>query len=434
MKQKRPTIAYLIAEAQLCGGVAVVCQHANRLARRGFDTCIVSTAGEEKIDWFPNQAVPVYPLTRIPSGIDIGVATWWETTHELYRMDIPRKFYFVQSDETRFYGEERYERIFVRDSYRFDFEFMTEARWIQKWLKDNFGKDAHHVPNGIDMDIFHRAEPLEPKGGKPRVLIEGPADMASKGVAEAFQATRGLDCEVWYVNYRGEPDPSWKPDRHFYAVPMTEMKRIYSSCDILLKMSTVEGCSSPPLEMMACEGVCVIARVTGMDEVIVDGENALVVEQGDIERARMAINQLIDNRALRDKLIARGMESVKILSWEKSIDILENVFLSARAPTPVERHESQQMQLREKEATLIEAYRSFKKSHKEQVKEIAVLKGDIAYLNREVAHLAHTINLKNDELNSIYYSKQWKIASAIKEARHSIKALLKLPFRILRHY
>jgi len=37
---------------------------------------------------------------------------------------------------------------------------------------------------------------------------------------------------------------------------------------------------------------------------------------------------------------------------------------------------------------------------------------------------------KNDELDSIYYSRQWKIASVIKEARHSIVAFLLLPEKI----
>jgi len=424
MKKSKPKIAYLIAEAQLCGGIAVVCQHVNRLARRGFDTCIVSTAGAERIDWFSGQLVPVYPLSLIPSGIDIGVATWWETTHELYRMNIPRKFYFVQSDETRFYGEERYERIFARDSCRFDFEFMTEARWIQKWLRDNFGKEAHYVPNGIDSELFYPAEPLEPKGEKPRILIEGPADMPSKGVAEAFEAVRGLGCEVWYVNYRGEPDPGWKPDRYFYAVPMPEMRRIYSSCDILLKMSTVEGSSSPPLEMMACGGGCVIAKVTGVDEAIVDGENALVVERADIEGAGRAVKRLIGDRGLREKLIAGGMETVKNLNWDRSIDILEDIFLSPPAPAPVNRRASPR-QLLDKETALIEAYHIFKKLDKEHAEKIASLRG-------EIVSLTHTINFKNDELNSIYHSKHWKIASAIKEARHSRKALVKLPFRIIR--
>lgn len=432
MGKKRPRIAYIIADAQLCGGVAVVCQHVNRLARRGFDTCIVSTAGADRIDWFPGQTVPVYPLARIPSGIDIGVATWWETTHDLYRLDIPRKFYFVQSDETRFYDENRYERVFARDSYRFDFEFMTEARWIQRWLKDNFGKDAHYVPNGIDPDIFHKAEPLELKGDKPRVLIEGPADMPSKGVAEAFQAVKGLGCEVWYVNYRGGPDPSWKPDRYFFAVSMSEMKRVYSSCDILLKLSTVEGASGPPLEMMSCGGVCVVSRVTGMDEAIVDGENALIVEPGDVEGARRAVTRLIDDRAFRARLVAGGLESVKNLAWEKSIDVLEKIFLSAPAPSRDDHKSSLPNLLREKESALIDAYHCVKKADKVLKGHITFLNDDVASLRQEIGDLTREINHKNDELNSIYYSKQWKIASAIKDARHSLPALLALPFKILR--
>lgn len=471
MGQKRPRIAYIIADAQLCGGVAVVCQHANRLACRGFNTCIVSTAGADRIDWFPGQSVPVYPLARIPSGIDVGVATWWETTHALYHLDIPRKFYFIQSDETRFYDEGRYERIFARDSYRFDFECMTEARWIQKWLRDKFGKDAHYVPNGIDLDIFHEAEPIEPKGDKPRVLIEGPADMPSKGVAEAFQATRGLDCEVWYVNYRGEPDPSWKPDRYFFAVPMAEMRRVYSSCDILLKLSTVEGASGPPLEMMACGGTCVVAKVTGVEEAILPGENALVVEPGDIEGARKAVQRLMEDGALRSSLVEQGAKTAKKLDWERSIDVLEKIFLSpargdARASKALveERKHERGEAFIQAYTHLVKMERLLRESEQGRQKDVGFLRqeierrdsllkheinqrdAEIGFLRNEIASrdkeiktlrndvgsLRHSIDLKNHELNSIYYSKQWKIASAVKEARHSAGALIKLPFRIIR--
>lgn len=416
MNRKKPSIAYLIAEAQICGGVAVVCQHANRLARRGFGVCIVSTAGDEKIDWFPGLAVPVYPISRIPGEIDIGVATWWETTHALYMLPIPRKFYFVQSDETRFYSEDRYERIFARESYRFNFEFMTEARWLQKWLRDDFGKEAHYVPNGVDTELFHPAEPLEPRGSRPRVLIEGPADMASKGVAEAFSAVRGLDCDVWYVNYRGEPDPSWKPDRYFYRVPMIQMKRIYSSCDILLKLSCVEGSFGPPLEMMACGGACVVARVTGLEEAIAPGENALVVEAGDIGGARRVVKQLLEDDSLRRKLIRGGRATVARLDWEKTIDALEAIFVSlpSRAATTPPSSVG-------RELPLLEAYRQLKQ------KDALLREG-----NEEIQSLRHEINLRNDELNAIRHSKHWQLAMAFKEARHSFAALLKLPVRIIK--
>jgi len=399
-----PRIAYLIADPQLCGGVAVVCQHANRLARRGFDVCIVSTAGADRIDWFPDLRVPVVPLSRLPRGIDAGVATWWETAWELRRLEIPRKCYFVQSDETRFYDSGRCERILARESYRLGYEFLTEARWIQEWLKAEFGQEARLVPNGIDLEIFREADPIVPRGGRPRILIEGPADMPSKGIADAFAAARGLGAEIWYVNYRGEPDPSWRPDRCFSRVPMEGMRRIYSSCDILLKMSRVEGVSGPPLEMMACGGTCVVARATGTDEAIRDGRNALVVEPGDVAGASRALRRLIADPALRRALAAAGQETVRRMDWERSIALLEEFFLAAPAPPPRGGGAAAGL-LAEREAAMA---------------EICV---------RLKAHRAEIDTLRH-ELNALRLSKGWRIASALLEARRSPAALLRLPARV----
>ena len=44
------------------------------------------------------------------------------------------------------------------------------------------------------------------------------------------------------------------------------MYEIYNQCDVLLKMSKVEGVFGPPLEMMACGGTCVVGNVSGYDE------------------------------------------------------------------------------------------------------------------------------------------------------------------------
>lgn len=399
MNGKKPRVAYLIASPQISGGVAVVCQHANRLARRGLDACIVSTAGADRIDWFPGLCVPVVPLSRVPRDIDIGVATWWETAWALSRMEIPRKCYFVQSDETRFYGPDRCERILARETYRLDYEFFTEARWIRDWLKREFGQEARYVPNGLDTDIFREAEPLAPRGGRPRILIEGPADMPSKGIADSFAASRGLGAEVWYVNHSGVPDPAWRLDRYFFRVPMEHMRRIYSSCDILLKMSTVEGASGPPIEMMACGGTAVVARVTGMEEAIREGENALVVEPGDVPGASRALARLLADPVLRMRLSAAGRETARRMDWERSIDLLEEIFLSP--PVPLRRGPDVAARLlRDREAALAEA--------------CACLGG------------------RADEMRSLLLSKQWRIASAVMEARRSPAGCLKLPARIMR--
>lgn len=328
----RPRVAYLIPGVGISGGTAVICQHANRLKERGFDVLLLDVLESERpITWFPDLQVEVVPFSQRPANIDIAVATGWQTVDYLERMNVARPMYFVQSDETRFFDDPGL-KAHIRATYMRPFEYLTEARWIKRWLADEFGHSATYVPNGLDPEIIHPAEPLAPRGNRLRILLEGPIDIPFKGMADAFAAVKGLDCEVWCVSSHGVPRPHWRCDRFFHAMPMQDMKHIYSSCDVLLKMSRVEGFFGPPLEMMACGGVSVVAKVTGYDEYIVDGSNALVVEPGDIPGARAALQRLLSDRALRAKLIEAGRVTAEAWRWEPTIDRLEEL-LMARRPT-----------------------------------------------------------------------------------------------------
>jgi len=106
----------------------------------------------------------------------------------------------------------------------------------------------------------------------------------------------------------------------------TEMKKIYSSCDILLKLSRVEGFFGPPMEMMACGGAVVVGRVTGYDEYITDGFNALVVDPLDVQAASDAVKRLIEDKALYSKLVANGKSTAVKWTWESSVDLLEECY------------------------------------------------------------------------------------------------------------
>lgn len=322
----RPRVAYLIPGKGLSGGTAVICQHANRLRARGLDVLLIDISDDDRrLDWFPGQQAPVLPFSQAPQDLDIAIATGWQTVPFLERLPARRKAYFVQSDESRFTEDPRL-KARILGTYLKPFEYMTEARWIQRWLKDVFGHEALYVPNGLDPAIIQAAEPLEPRGSRLRVLLEGPIAIPFKGMADAFEAVKELDCEVWCVSSHGRPAPGWRCDRFFEAVPMAEMKRIYSSCDVLLKMSRVEGFFGPPLEIMACGGSAVVAKVTGYDEYIVDGHNALVVEPGDVAGARAAIQRLIDDPALRARLVDEGAKTAWQWRWDPTVDTLEQHF------------------------------------------------------------------------------------------------------------
>jgi len=324
--EMKPKIGYVIPGTGISGGIAVVCEHANRLLLRGYDVTLISEDNRDSIDWYPNLLAEVIPVKKMGTNYDILIATGWLTAYSVTQLPAKRRMYFVQSDESRFYAKSdpAYQRALK--TYEMDFEFLTEAKWIRQWLRQSFEKDAVYIPNGLNERIIHKAEPIIPKADKVRVLLEGPIDIPFKGMADAFQAVKDLDCEVWCVSSAGKPKPEWKCDQFFYKVPIDKMKHIYSSCDILLKMSRVEGFFGPPLEMMACGGTVVVGKVTGYDEYIVDGYNALVVEMGDINGARIAVKRLIEDADLRRQLIQNGAKTADQWKWDSTIDTLERVY------------------------------------------------------------------------------------------------------------
>lgn len=325
-------IGYIIPGTAISGGVAVVCEHVNRLLLRGHNVSIIAQNNSDRIPWFPNQLAPVYPLGQIKGdAYDIIVATSWGTAYAANLLNADRKIYFVQSDESRFYKPNGLKSKWANKTYRMDFEFITMAKWLRDWIKSEFGHDAIYVPNGINEQIIFQDTALAPKGEKIRVLLEGPIDIPFKGMKEAFLAVEGLDCEVWCVSTLGRPKPEWKCDKFFEKVPFGKIRHIYSSCDILLKMSRVESFAYPPLEMMACGGTAVVGKVTGIDEYIVDGYNALVVGQGDIEGAHLALKTLIEDERLRNELINNGKKTAEKFRWDASIDILERLFINDSA-------------------------------------------------------------------------------------------------------
>lgn len=325
-----PKLAYVVPNVNICGGIAVILEHTNRLVRRGYDVIMISMQETStKADWFPNNLVSIYSLSSAPENIDILVATEWGTTYIVDKIKANKKFYFIQSDESKFYeGENEELKEKALNTYNFKFEFITMARWIQKWLKENFNRESIYVPNALNPATIFPSPPLEPKNpNKIRILLEGPIDFKFKGMADAFKVIEGLDCEVWCISYFGRPKDHWKCDRFFEKVPMDQMKYIYSSCDILLKMSRVESFGYPPLEMMACGGCVVVGETSGYDEYAIDGYNAFIVKQGDIEGARSAIKKLINDSDLRARMAKNGLETAKKWNnWEKSIDILEKIY------------------------------------------------------------------------------------------------------------
>jgi hypothetical protein len=76
--------------------------------------------------------------------------------------------------------------------------------------------------------------------------------------------------------------------------------------------------------------------------------------------------------------------------------------------------------------------RSFENTYLSQRREFIDNYYDPIQIKKECDSLKRRCAALTDDIAKINLSKQWKIATALKEARHSHKALLTLPFRLMR--
>ena len=326
-------IVFVLPGIGVSGGIAVVFRHANMLLNSGHDVSIINAGHNFDTSWYGSIDFPIFSLddvARCPdiiSNIDMIFATGWTTADFLRKIPAKRSLYFVQSDERRFVDDESTKSI-IAETYRMPCEYISEAKWVIDMLRAEFGQLAHYIPNGIDLTTFHPSN--DKSESRRRVLIEGPIDIPFKGMADAYAAVADIECERWIVSAAGKPLASWKYDRFFEAVPMAEMRTIYSSCDVMLKMSKVEGFYGPPMEAMACGCAVVTSKVTGYNEYIIDGENALVVDAGDVIGAHTAVERLLDDESLRRKLVEGGYRTVRNWSWEQSHQAMLRVVMSSQ--------------------------------------------------------------------------------------------------------
>jgi glycosyltransferase involved in cell wall biosynthesis len=336
-------IGFLLNDLQLSGGVGVVVHHARELAlRHDHDVTLVLVREQETPPWdFDGLAhLHVAGIDEVHGQhFDVLVSTWWETAFPLFELSADRHVSFVQSLEDRFYPPGAPERIGAALTQDLPVAFVTEARWIADTLQQ-LRPDArcHLVRNGIDKQVFASPETLDVRLDAPlRVVIEGNPDVWFKGVREAVAAV-GLMREPHHVTLVGTTS-----DQHLrHAVdrvvgPLThaQMAQLYAESDVVLKLSRVEGMFGPPLEGFHMGATCVTTPVTGWDEYVEHGWNAMLVDWDDLPGTARQLDLLARDRRLLHFLRTNALETARGWpSWEQAGSFMAGVLAAIHREPP----------------------------------------------------------------------------------------------------
>jgi glycosyltransferase involved in cell wall biosynthesis len=352
-------IVFLVAYegSRPVGGLKVVYEYANRLARRNHRVRVLHTvqvfprgvrlslkdrlrifeyvpyalSGKWKPDpWF--KLDPRVELVWIPSlsrmfvpQADIYIATWWTTAERLTEMrNLPgRKLYLIQHLET---WQGLVDEVMA--TWKAPLEKIVIARWLED-IAHEIGETCDYIPNGLDFTQFGRDVPPESRNPmqiamlfSPVVLWKGSQDGLA-AVVSLKEKYPDLQAEFFSLQERPKDLPSWIV---YHQTPeQEELRRIYNRASIFLAPSHSEGWGLPPCEAMMCGAAVVATDIGGHREFCTDGETAMLVPAKSPESIAQAVGKLLGDPELRLRIASNGHRNIQRFTWDVACDALEQV-------------------------------------------------------------------------------------------------------------
>jgi glycosyltransferase involved in cell wall biosynthesis len=94
-----------------------------------------------------------------------------------------------------------------------------------------------------------------------------------------------------------------------------DLARLYQKASALVYPSLYEGFGLPPLEAMAYNCPVICSNTSSIPEVV--GDAAEMFDPYDVESIQDAIERVVLDNSVRNDLMSRGKERVKLFSWDR---------------------------------------------------------------------------------------------------------------------
>ncbi len=352
-------INFLIPTTGLTGGIKVIFEHANRLARKGHQIHLIypyvlckdanfkgkilgaikkirrfllRLIKKDKVKWFTLDSqinlIRVWNLAEknIPDA-DITVATANETADWLidYFKTKGEKIYFIQDYE-----------IWTRDTkkveatYEAPLKKIVISSWLKNLLENKFNQRVLGiVPDGVDAEMFINREKIFNKNKK--ILMQYHI-LEKKGFFDglkAYQIAKQKHPEIELILFGAYKPPKslLKIAKFYYQPNKSKLKELYALADIFLWPSRLEGFGIPPMEAMANK-CAVICTDTGAVRDYADENSAIIlpVQKPDLMAEKLI--ELIENEGKIKNLTKIAFEKVKNFNWQSSTKLLEEILFN----------------------------------------------------------------------------------------------------------
>lgn len=131
----------------------------------------------------------------------------------------------------------------------------------------------------------------------------------NKNLFRLIEALEGIPCNLTIIGKLEQVHVDALKKRNitfsnFYNLSQEEILQRYKECDILAYISTFEGFGMPIIEANCVERAVLTSNISSMPEVA--GNAACLVDPYNIEEIKKSLLKLIEDKAYRENLIAKG--------------------------------------------------------------------------------------------------------------------------------
>ena len=327
-------IAYLLESTELCGGVKVVAQQADALARRGHRVAIVSPRPAER--WLElgraRLDLSSFSDSRELAAADVRVATFWTTAAPAVEAARGPVFHLCQGYEgdLDFYSGIRRE---IETAYALPTRKLAITETLAEKLRHKGFGPVTNVGQAFDARPFAPAPRRERPA--PTVLVVGQYEGIVKGVDVALEGlriwrARGGQFRLRRVSIE-PPAPREKESdligEYHHCLDPSRMPMAYRESDVFIGPSRPEeGFGLPVLEALASGLPSLLSDTPTHREIA--GDAAWYFPDGDPEGLADALPSLLTMEA-RGRARAEGPRVAARFEPASVAEKLERAFQSA---------------------------------------------------------------------------------------------------------
>lgn len=275
-----------------------------------------------------------------PAQIKLPLVSKWPVATVIY--DLQHYYY----PEFFSFPEHVRRRLFIGNSIRSSKILFTISSFSAESIKKIYGRDAKVIYAGIDdfflssldddfcnevLSKYNITRPflLYPannwKHKNHKTLLEALSVLKKNGKLTFQTVFTGTVYPVSYDILKEADRLGLERVLHIGYVELLELKALYRKADIMVFPSLLEGFGMPILEAMASGTPVIASDAASIPEVA--GEAAMLVNPSSPDLWADAIDKLMNDSVLRQKLRNMGYQNVKRYSWENSARlVLEELY------------------------------------------------------------------------------------------------------------